>query len=211
MVKVGDILIAKPGERIPVDSIILEGESVMDTSSLTGESVPKAVTSGDQLLGGYINKTGLLTLQASSTLKQSAITRILELVQDAASKKAPMESFISKFAAYYTPIVTAAALLTAVLPPLITGSMDFKTWLYRAMIFLVISCPCALVVSIPLTFFAGIGKASSRGILVKGGSYLEEIGYDGYLSLELFSRYANEPDFSAERGFDAIRSLLDKD
>lgn len=175
MVKVGDIILAKPGERIPVDSIILEGESVIDTSSLTGESLPKAVGSGEQLLGGYINKTGLLTLQATNTLKQSAITRILELVQDAASKKAPMESFISRFAAYYTPIVTAAAFLTAILPPILTGSMDFKTWLYRAMIFLVISCPCALVVSIPLTFFAGIGKASSRGILVKGGSYLEAL------------------------------------
>lgn len=175
MVKVGDILLAKPGERIPVDSIVLDGISVVDTSSLTGESLPKAVETGSQLLGGYINKTGLLTLQVTNTLKQSAITRILELVQDAVSKKAPMESFISKFAAYYTPAVTAAAFLTAVLPPILTGSMDFKTWLYRAMIFLVISCPCALVVSIPLTFFAGIGKASSRGILVKGGSYLEAL------------------------------------
>lgn len=175
LVKVGDILLAKPGERIPVDSTILNGDSIVDTSSLTGESFPKAVEPGTQLLGGYINKTGLLTLQATNTLKQSAITRILELVQEASSKKAPMESFISKFAVYYTPIVTAAAFLTAVLPPLLTGSMDFKTWLYRAMIFLVISCPCALVVSIPLTFFAGIGKASSRGILIKGGNYLEAL------------------------------------
>ncbi len=174
-VKSGDILLIKPGERVPVDSMIIEGESVMDTSSLTGESLPKAVAPRDQILGGYINKTGLLTVEATNTLKQSTITRVLEMVEDAASKKAPMESFISRFAAYYTPIVTGAAFLTAVLPPLLTGSMDFKTWLYRAMIFLVISCPCALVVSIPLTFFAGIGKASSNGILVKGGSYLEAL------------------------------------
>lgn len=174
-VKIGDILHVKPGERIPLDCTVVEGESFIDTSSLTGESLPAKASPGDQLLGGCINKTGLLVLQATSTLEQSAVTRILALVQDAASRKAPIESFISKFAAYYTPVVTAAAFLTAVLPPVITGSLDFGTWLYRGMIFLVISCPCALVVSIPLTFFAGIGKASSRGILVKGGNYLEAL------------------------------------
>jgi Cd2+/Zn2+-exporting ATPase len=174
-VQIGDIIIVKPGERIPLDCCVIEGESFIDTSSLTGESLPVKASSGDQLLGGCINKTGLLVLQAVNSLEQSAITRILALVQDAASKKAPLESFISRFAAYYTPAVTGAAFLTAVLPPLLTGSMDFKTWLYRAMIFLVISCPCALVVSIPLTFFAGIGKASSQGILVKGGNYLEAL------------------------------------
>jgi Zn2+/Cd2+-exporting ATPase len=174
-VKAGDIIVVKPGERIPLDCCVMEGESFIDTSSLTGESLPVKASPGDQLLGGCINKTGLLALQAVNTLEQSAITRILALVQDAASKKAPMESFINRFAAYYTPVVTAAAFLTAVLPPIVTGSMDFKTWLYRAMIFLVISCPCALVVSIPLTFFAGIGKASSLGILVKGGNYLEAL------------------------------------
>jgi Cd2+/Zn2+-exporting ATPase len=174
-VKTGDIIVVRPGERIPLDCCVVEGESFIDASSLTGESVPVKAVPGDQLLGGCINKTGLLSLQAVKTLEQSAITRILSLVQDAASKKAPMESFISRFASYYTPVVIALALLTAVLPPLLTGSMDFKTWLYRAMIFLVISCPCALVVSIPLTFFAGIGKASSQGILVKGGNYLEAL------------------------------------
>lgn len=174
-VKIGDLLVVKPGERIPVDGVVLEGASSVDTSSLTGESFPKAVEAGDKVLGGTINKTGLLTIQSTNTLKQSAVTRILELVQDAASKKAPMETFISKFAVYYTPIVIAAALLTALVPPLVTGTMDFKTWIYRAMIFLVTSCPCALVVSIPLTFFAGIGKASSKGILVKGGNYLEAL------------------------------------
>lgn len=174
-VKVGDILAVKPGERIPVDCTVVDGTSFIDTSSLTGESLPKTAEPGIQVLGGCINKTGLLTLRAASTLNESAVSRVLELVQDAASKKAPMESFISKFAVYYTPAVMAAALLTAVLPPLATGTMDFNTWLYRAMIFLVVSCPCALVVSIPLTFFAGIGKASSQGILVKGGNYLEAL------------------------------------
>lgn len=174
-VKAGDILAIKPGERVPVDCVVIEGNSYVDTSSLTGESVPKRAAPGDSLYGGYINNSGLLTVRAVNTLKQSAVTRILELVEEAASKKAPTESFISRFAVYYTPVVTVSALLIAVLPPLITGSMDFKTWLYRAMIFLVISCPCALVVSIPLTFFAGIGKASSLGILVKGGNYLEAL------------------------------------
>ncbi len=174
-VKKGDILSIKPGERVPVDCVVIEGNSYLDTSSLTGESAPKPAAPGDSLYGGYINNTGLLTVRAVNTLKQSASTRILELVEEAASKKAPTESFISRFAAYYTPVVTISALLIAVLPPLITGSMDFKTWLYRAMIFLVISCPCALVVSIPLTFFAGIGKASSKGILIKGGNYLEAL------------------------------------
>ncbi|HEX2944861.1 MAG TPA: heavy metal translocating P-type ATPase [Clostridia bacterium] len=174
-IKAGDILQVKPGERIPVDSIITEGESLVDTSSLTGESLPGMYGPGQQVYGGAINKTALLTLQAVNTLKESAVTRILALVEDAASKKAPIESFISRFAVYYTPAVTLAALLTAILPPLITGSLDFGTWLYKAMIFLVISCPCALVVSIPLTFFAGIGKASSIGILIKGGNYLEAL------------------------------------
>jgi len=174
-VKPGDILQVKPGERIPVDSLVTDGESLIDTSSLTGESIPRMYGPGQQVYGGTINKTALLTLQATNTLKESAVTRILSLVENAASKKAPMESFISKFAVYYTPVVTLAALLTAILPPLITGSMDFSAWLYKAMVFLVISCPCALVVSIPLTFFAGIGKASSAGILIKGGNYLEAL------------------------------------
>ncbi len=174
-VNADDILVVKPGERVPVDSVVVEGVSYVDTSFLTGESAPKTVSAGDSLLAGYINTSGLLTVKAVNTLKQSAVARILELVEEAASKKAPTESFINRFAAYYTPVVTASALLIAVLPPLITGSLDFKTWLYRAMTFLVISCPCALVVSIPLTFFAGIGKASSKGILVKGGNYLEAL------------------------------------
>lgn len=174
-VQPGDVLVIRPGEKVPVDAVVTEGTSLLDTSSLTGESVPKPVGPGDEALGGTINKSGLLTVKATNTLNQSAVSRILELVEDAASRKAPLESFISKFAAYYTPAVTIAAVLVAVLPPFITGSMDFRTWLYRAMTFLVISCPCALVVSIPLTFFAGIGKASSKGILIKGGNYLDAL------------------------------------
>ncbi len=174
-IKVNDILVVKPGERIPVDGLVTEGSSLVDTSSLTGESLPMTAEPGVHVFGGCVNKTGLITIEATNTLKQSAVTRILELVQDAASKKAPIENFITRFSKYYTPSVIGAALLTAVLPPLVTGSFDFKTWLYRAMIFLVISCPCALVVSVPLTFFAGIGKASSKGILVKGGNYLEAL------------------------------------
>ena len=174
-IKPGDILVVRPGERIPVDSVVVEGSSLADTSSLTGESLPKTVGPGDQVLAGYINKTGLLTVRADRALEESAVSRILELVEEAASRKAPMESFINRFAAYYTPVVTISALLIAVIPPLVTGSMDFMTWLYRAMIFLVISCPCALVVSIPLTFYAGIGKSSANGILVKGGNYLDAL------------------------------------
>lgn len=174
-IKPGDILVVRPGEKIPADSIVVEGSSLTDTSPLTGESLPKSVEPGDQVLGGYINKTGLLTIKAVSALEQSAVSRILELVEEAASGKAPMESFISRFAAFYTPAVTISALLIAVIPPLATGTTDFMTWLYRAMIFLVISCPCALVVSIPLTFYAGIGKSSASGILVKGGNYLDAL------------------------------------
>ena len=174
-IKPGDILVVRPGEKIPADSIVVEGSSLTDTSPLTGESLPKSVEPGDQVLGGYINKTGLLTIKAVSALEQSAVSRILELVEEAASGKAPMESFISRFAAFYTPAVTISALLIAGIPPLATGTTDFMTWLYRAMIFLVISCPCALVVSIPLTFYAGIGKSSASGILVKGGNYLDAL------------------------------------
>ena len=175
LIKPGDIVVIRPGERVPLDSVVLEGNSLMDTSALTGESVPRAVKAGDSVLGGFININGLITAEAVKTLEESAVSRILDLVQNAAAKKAHMENFITKFAVYYTPAVVISALLTALIPPLVTGSMDFGVWIYRALIFLVISCPCALVVSIPLTFFAGIGKASAGGILVKGSSYLEAL------------------------------------
>ena len=174
-VNIGNRLLVKPGERIPLDCVVEDGESFVDTSALTGEPVPRRVKPGDRVFGGCINKNGLLKLKTESTLEKSEVTRILELVQNAASKKAKVENFITKFAVYYTPAVVFSAALVAVLPPLLSGSFDFNTWIYRALIFLVVSCPCALVVSIPLTWFAGIGKASSRGILVKGGSYLDAL------------------------------------
>jgi len=172
--RIGDLFIVKPGERIPLDGIVREGESQVDTSALTGEPVPRVVRSGDGVLGGFINTTGLITIEATKEYGQSAVARILELVQSAGSRKAPTENFITKFAKYYTPAVVLIAALVAILPPLLAGA-EFSTWLYRALIFLVISCPCALVISIPLTFFGGIGAASRQGILVKGGNYLEAL------------------------------------
>ena len=173
--KVGDIIVIKPGERVPSDCVITEGNSYLDTSSLTGESVPRLAGPGNRILGGFVNNNGLLTAQVDTVLKEAAVSRILDLVENAASRKAPVENFISKFAAWYTPAVVSLAALTAILPPLVTGSMDFKLWITRSLILLVISCPCALVISIPLTFFAGIGLASSKGILVKGSNYLEAL------------------------------------
>jgi len=171
---IGDIFIVKPGEKIPLDGIIIEGESMLDTSALTGESIPRKATISDQVISGCINQNGLLKIQASQTFKESTVSKILNLVENAAHKKAPTETFITKFARYYTPIVVGFALLLAILPPLFFGG-DWTDWISRALIFLVISCPCALVVSIPLGFFGGIGGASKKGILVKGGNYLEAL------------------------------------
>lgn len=173
--KVGDIIVIKPGERVPSDSIIIEGTSFLDTSSLTGEPVPRQAGPGDHILGGFVNNNGLLVAKVETLLKESAVSRIMDLVENAASRKAHVENFITRFAAWYTPVVVILAVLTALLPPLVTGSMDFKLWIYRSLIFLVISCPCALVISVPLTFFAGIGLASSKGILIKGSNYLEAL------------------------------------
>lgn len=173
-VKVGDIIIVKPGERVPLDGKILEGTSFVDTSALTGESVPRKVHGGEEVLSGFINTSGVLTVEVLKEYNNSAVARILDLVQNASNKKAKIESFITKFARYYTPVVVFTALGLALLPPLITGD-SFSIWLYRALIFLVISCPCALVISIPLSFFGGIGGASKNGILIKGGNYLEAL------------------------------------
>ncbi len=172
-VQIGDIIIIKPGEKVPLDGEVLEGCSMVDTSALTGESVPRKVESGEEILSGMINKDGLLTVIVTKEYGQSTVSRILELVENATGKKAPTEQFITKFARYYTPVVVYAALSIAVLPPIFLPGASFSEWIYRALIFLVISCPCALVVSIPLGFFGGIGRASSQGILVKGGNYLE--------------------------------------
>lgn len=173
-VKVGDIIIVRPGEKIPLDGIVVEGESSLDTSNITGESVPRSVKAGDGVLSGVVNIQGLLRIEVKKGYKESTVSKILDLVENASSKKAPTEKFITKFARYYTPIVVFIALGIFLIPPLLLGG-GFKEWGYRACIFLVISCPCALVISIPLGFFGGIGGASKAGILVKGGNYLEAL------------------------------------
>ncbi|QUH20048.1 heavy metal translocating P-type ATPase [Alkaliphilus sp. B6464] len=174
-VAVDDYIIIKPGEKVPLDGVVIEGKSMVDTSALTGESVPREVEEGSNVLGGFINKNGLLTVKVSKEFGESTVSKILELVENASSKKAPTENFITKFARYYTPVVVFAALGLAVIPPLVIEGATFSEWIYRALIFLVISCPCALVVSIPLGFFGGIGGASKNGILIKGGNYLEAL------------------------------------
>ena len=173
-VEIGDIFLVKPGEKIPLDGIVREGEAMLDTTALTGESVPRKATVSDTVLSGCINQNGVLTIEATQTFGASTVSKILDLVENAASKKAPTETFITKFARYYTPAVVAAAALIATIPPLFFGG-EWIDWISRSLIFLVISCPCALVVSIPLGFFGGIGGASKRGVLVKGGNFLEAL------------------------------------
>lgn len=176
VVLIDDIIIVKPGERVPLDGVVIEGESYLDTSALTGESVPRLVHVGEEILAGCINTNALVKVRVSATYGDSTVARILELVENASSKKAQTEKFITKFARIYTPIVVLLAVLIAIIPSLIFGA-DFSTWLYRALVFLVVSCPCALVVSIPLGFFAGLGGASSLGVLIKGGNYLEALNH----------------------------------
>ena len=174
-VKIGETIVVKPGEKIPLDGIIVEGNSLVDTSALTGESIPKEVGSGDEVLSGCINQNGLLTIKVEKKFGESTVSKILDLVENASSKKSKSENFISKFAKYYTPIVVITAVLLATIPPFIFKDGLFIDWLYRALTFLVVSCPCALVISIPLGFFGGIGGASKMGILVKGSNYLETL------------------------------------
>ena len=172
-VKVEDIILIKPGEKIPLDGIVVEGESFVDTSALTGESVPRKIAVNDEILSGGINTNGVLKVKVTKKFGESTVSRILEMVENAANKKANTEKFITKFAKVYTPIVVALAILIAVVPSIFIKDALFSTWLYRALVFLVVSCPCALVVSVPLGFFAGIGGASKKGVLVKGSNYLE--------------------------------------
>ncbi len=174
-VEIGDIIMVKPGEKIPLDGEVIEGESRLDTSALTGESVPRQVKEGDKALSGMINGDGLLKIKVEKEYSQSTVSRILKMVEDASSRKAPTEKFINRFARYYTPVVVYTAMAIAILPPLLLPGAVFADWFYRALIFLVVSCPCALVVSIPLGFFGGIGRASRQGVLVKGGNYLEAL------------------------------------
>ena len=174
-VKIGDIIVVRPGERIPLDGIVIEGKSMIDTSSLTGESVPRNVSINDEVLSGCINQNGLLTIKVNKEFGESTVNKILDLVENASSKKSKSENFITKFAKYYTPIVVIIAVILAIIPPLVLKDANFTDWLYRALTFLVVSCPCALVISIPLVFFGGIGGASKMGILVKGSNYLEAL------------------------------------
>ena len=185
-VEVGSIIIVQPGEKIPIDGKIIEGNSSLNTSALTGESIPKDVKCDDEVISGCINLTGVIRVETTKEFGESTVSKLLELVEDASSRKSKSEDFISKFAKVYTPVVCYAALVLAILPPLfnliILGqSADWMTWIYRALIFLVISCPCALVVSIPLSFFAGIGGASREGILIKGSNYLETLSKTKYV------------------------------
>ena len=174
-VLIGEFIVVKPGERVPLDGTILEGTSFIDTSALTGESVPREVTIGNEILSGSINNNGVLKVKVDKEFGESTVARILELVENASNKKAPTEKFITKFAKIYTPIVVTIAALVAIIPPMIIKDATFSDWLYKALSILVVSCPCALVVSIPLGFFSGIGAASKKGILVKGGNYLEAL------------------------------------
>ncbi|WP_330202944.1 heavy metal translocating P-type ATPase [Cyanobacterium sp. Dongsha4] len=174
-VNIGDFIVVKPGEKIPLDGEILEGDSQVDTSALTGESVPRMVRKGETVLAGMINQTGVLTLKVTKLFAESSITRILDLVENASSKKAPTQKFMSKFAQYYTPIVVFTSLAVALIPPLLIPNASHGEWVYRALVLLVISCPCGLVISIPLGYFGGVGRAAKKGILVKGATYLDSL------------------------------------
>ena len=173
-VQIGDTIVVKPGERVPLDGTIIKGTSSLDTSALTGESMPREVDVGMEVISGCINQTGILTIRTTKEFGESTVAKILDLVENASDKKGRTENFITRFARYYTPIVVFAALALAILPPLVTGQA-FSIWVYRALSFLVTSCPCALVISIPLSFFGGIGGASKCGVLVKGSNYLEAL------------------------------------
>lgn len=174
-VKVGEIIIVKPGEKIPLDGKVIEGESMLDTTALTGESVPRKANTGDNVFSGCINQTGVLRIQVNKEFGESTVSKILNLVENAEDKKSKSENFITKFAKYYTPVVVILAVIIATVPPIVIKEASFTEWLYRALSFLVVSCPCALVISIPLSFFAGIGGASKIGVLIKGGNYLEAL------------------------------------
>ena len=173
-VAVGEIIVVKTGEKIPLDGIVVDGESMLDTKALTGESVPRSIRKGDEALSGCINQSGLLTLKVTKSFGESTVSKITDLVENASARKAPTENFITTFARYYTPVVVGMAAVLAIIPPLVLGG-GWSKWLRRGFVFLIVSCPCALVISIPLTFFGGIGAASKRGVLVKGSNYLEAL------------------------------------
>ena len=185
-VAVGTVIVVQPGEKVPIDGIIVEGDSTLNTSALTGESLPRDARCGDEVISGCINMTGVLKIRTTKEFGESTVSKILELVENSSSRKSKSENFISKFAKYYTPAVCYSAVALAILPPLVRMLFlglpaDWGVWVYRALTFLVISCPCALVISIPLSFFAGIGGASKAGILVKGSNYLETLSKTKYV------------------------------
>ena len=202
-VKIGDVIVIRPGEKVPLDGVVLSGQSMLDTAALTGESVPRSVHEGEEILSGCINQSGLLEVRTTKLFGESTVSKILELVENATSQKAHMENFITRFAAYYTPAVVGAAVVLAFVPPVLIGSgligavttgtetatVGFSTalfakWIYRALEFLVVSCPCALVISVPLSFFGGIGGASKIGLLIKGSNYLEAASYTEYVVMD---------------------------
>ena len=174
-VGIGEIIVVKPGEKVPLDGKVSEGNAMIDTSALTGESMPRDIEPGDEILSGSININGTIAVEVTKKYDESTVSRILDLIENAGSKKSESEKFITRFARYYTPVVVIVAVILAVVPPLIYGWSTFNTWLYRSLSFLVVSCPCALVVSVPLSFFSGIGAASKQGILIKGSNYLEAL------------------------------------
>ena len=174
-VKIGEIIVVKPGEKVPLDGCVIEGKTSLDTKALTGETLPREVEKGEEILSGCINLNSVIKIKVTKEYGESTVSKILDLVENASSKKSKSENFITKFAQYYTPIVVIAAVLLAIVPPLIIKNATFSEWIYRALSFLVVSCPCALVISIPLSFFGGIGAASKMGILIKGSNYLEAI------------------------------------
>ena len=174
-VKIGDIIVVKPGEKIPLDGTVVEGKTNLDTKALTGEPMPREANIGDDVISGCINLNGLIKVKVTKEFGESTVSKILDLVENASSKKSKSENFITKFAAYYTPIVVIIAVILAIVPPLVIPGAEFLDWIYRALSFLVVSCPCALVISIPLSFFGGIGGASKMGILIKGSNYLEAL------------------------------------
>lgn len=215
-VAVGDEIAVKAGERIPLDGVVLEGESSVNTAALTGESLPRQVSPGDDVVSGCVNQSGLLRVQVTKAFGESTVSKILDLVENSSAKKAKVENFITKFARYYTPTVVIGALLLAVLPPLLVGG-SWADWVSRALMFLVVSCPCALVVSVPLSFFGGIGGASRSGVLVKGGNYLEVLSkaeivvFDktGTLTKGVFNVTAIHPDRYSESGLLELAALAE--